>query len=122
MGHRQRRAEPAQGPPPGLLPRPLLRQRPLKNNADVFCANPVVYDVYLHYLAELEPHFALFMQYTHNGSHSSRNSWGAKEFIGQPRDVAHKYRALYDYAVKTGQYDPKDKTVRRIGTGSLGGK
>lgn len=94
----------------------------LKNNSDVFCANPVVYDVYLHYLAELEPHFALFMQYTHNGSHSSRNSWGAKEFIGQPRDVAHKYRALYDYAVKTGQYDPKDKTVRRIGTGSLGGK
>jgi len=77
----------------------------LKQNSDVFCANPAVYDVYRDYLAQLEPHFELFMQYTHNGSHSSGNSWGAKQFIGEPIEAAHKYRALLDYATEHGQFD-----------------
>ncbi len=51
----------------------------LKENSDVFCANPAVYEVHQHYLGELEKHFGLFMHYTHNGSHSSGNSWGAKD-------------------------------------------
>jgi hypothetical protein len=69
----------------------------LKQNSDKFCANPAVYNIYLEYLNELEKHFSLFMQYTHNGSHSSRNSWGSKRYIGEPVETAHKYRALRDY-------------------------
>ena len=86
----------------------------LKENSDVLCANPAVYDVYQHYLGQMEQHFDLFMQYTHNGTHSSGNSWGAKRFIGEPAGEAHKYRALRDYVIKTGQYDPKTGTVKRI--------
>jgi hypothetical protein len=86
----------------------------LKENSDVFCADPAVYDVYQFYLGQMEQHFDLFMQYTHNGTHSSGNSWGAKRFIGEPLDEAHKYRALHDYVIKTGQYDPKTGTVKRI--------
>ena len=86
----------------------------LKENSDVFCANPAVYEVYQHYLGELEKHFGLFMHYTHNGSHSSGNSWGAKRHIGESVEEAHKYRALRDYVVKTGQYDPKTGKARRL--------
>jgi hypothetical protein len=75
----------------------------LKQNSEVFCADPAIYDVYRYYLEQLEPHFELFMQYTHNGSHSSNNSWGAKRFIGEPMESAHKYRAVYDYALETAQ-------------------
>lgn len=85
----------------------------LKENSDVFCANPAVYDIYMEYLDKLDDHYALFMQYTHNGSHSSHNSWGAKRYIGEPVEKAHKYRALRDYAVSTGQYDPKTGDIRR---------
>jgi len=73
----------------------------LKKNSDVFCSNPAIYDVYTKYLNELEKHFSLFMHYTHNGSHSSNNSWGAKRYIGEPPDIAHKYRALRDYTLGT---------------------
>ena len=83
-------------------------------NSEVFCANPVVYDVYQHYLARMEQHLDLFMHYTHNGTHSSGNSWGAKRFINEPVDEAHKYRALRDYVIKTGQYNPQTRTVERI--------
>jgi len=86
----------------------------LKENSDVFCANPAVHGVYRHYLGQMEQHFDLFMHYTHNGTHSSGNSWGAKRFIGEPADEAHKYRALRDYAITTGQYDPEAGTVKRI--------
>jgi hypothetical protein len=41
------------------------------------------------------------MHYTHNGSHSRRNSRGAKRYIGELAEYAHKYRALRDYAVRT---------------------
>jgi hypothetical protein len=77
----------------------------LKQNSDVFCANPAIYDVYMEYLCELAKHFSLFMHYTHNGSHSSNNSWGAKRYIGEPVDEAHKYRALHDYVLKSIQRD-----------------
>jgi hypothetical protein len=87
----------------------------LKKNSDVFGANPAIYDVYREYLDRLDDHFDLFLHYTHNGTHSSGNSWGAKRCIGEPLRDAHKYRALLDYAVRSGQYDPKAGTVRRFG-------
>ncbi len=86
----------------------------LKENSDRFCANPAVYDVYLHYLSQVSKHFDLFMHYTHNGSHNSRNSWGAKRYIGEPDAEAHKYRALRDYAIESGQYNPETGVARRI--------
>jgi hypothetical protein len=92
----------------------------LKKNSDVFCANPAIYDVYLDYLGELEEHFGLFMHYTHNGSHSSRNSWGAKRYIGEPAVDAHKYRALRDYVLRTGRYVPADGDVNAANTGQRG--
>lgn len=86
----------------------------LKENSDTFCADPAIYRVYQRYLQQLEQHFDLFMHYTHNGTHSSANSWGAKRFIGQPADEAHKYRALRDYMIQSRQYDPRTGKVRRL--------
>jgi len=40
--------------------------------------------------------------------------WGAKRYIGEPAEDAHNYRALRDYAIKTGQYAPKTGEVRRV--------
>ncbi len=85
-----------------------------KKNADAYCANPRIYDDYLTYLDRLDDQMDLFMHYTHNGTWGRTNAWGAKAQIGQPMDKAHKFRALYDYAVKAGQYDPKTGEVERI--------
>ncbi len=85
----------------------------IKEHSDVFCASPAACDFYAEYLKRCEKLFDLFAHYTHNGSHSSHNSWGAKRYIGEPLEAAHKYRALRDYAVGSGQYDPASGKIRR---------
>ncbi|MDQ8184649.1 DNRLRE domain-containing protein [Pelagicoccus sp. SDUM812002] len=69
----------------------------LTDNADLWSANPAIYDEYLYMLDEMDEHFALFMHYTHAGNWTSGGAWGAKEYTGQPLTQAHKYRALVDY-------------------------
>ncbi len=85
-----------------------------KKNADVYCSDPKIHADYSLYLSELAGHFDLFMHYTHNGTWGKSNAWGAKNRVGQPMAEAHKYRALYEYAVQSGQYDPKTGKVRRL--------
>lgn len=48
--------------------------------------------------------------------------WGGERFIGEPVDEAHKYRALRDYVIKTGQYDAKTGAARRISGKSVPSK
>lgn len=66
----------------------------LLTNSDVYCRNSIIYNHYIDYFNRMEPHFELFCHFANVGEFSSQNSWGAKEFHGQPAAQAHKWRAL----------------------------
>lgn len=66
-----------------------------------------LYDIYNVYLDTLDNHFTLMNQYVAIAD-NQRWDWGAKLYAGQPLDGAPEYRALYDYAVASGQYNPAD--------------
>ncbi len=76
-------------------------------NAHTFSQNPESYDMYMEWLEVAEDYFDLMMHYTHTGTWSSGGSWGAKHSTDQPIELAHRYRALRDYAERyTGPIEP----------------
>lgn len=68
------------------------------SSADVVNRNPRMYDIYTTYLNGVSQHLEEMAHYCHSASFGSDGAWGSKEFIGQPNNLAHKYRALLDYA------------------------
>ncbi len=89
------------------------------NGADVVNARPEIYGLYRAYLDSMSHYFPLLVHYAHAGEWGSGGAWGAKRFIGQSIDDAHKYRALYDYAVESGQYQEGAERPVRIRTADL---
>ena len=86
---------------------------------DVICRDSRIYNVYRAYLDSMALMFPLLVHYTHSGTFGSGGAWGSKEYIGQPLEQAHKYRALYDYAVDNGQWTAGAQRSVRIRTASL---
>ncbi len=71
--------------------------------------DPRMYDLYLAYLDTLENNgISLMNQFVAVSQWSVHGCWGAKRYAGQPMSEAHKYRALYDYLVSDGQFDPNE--------------
>ncbi len=69
-------------------------------NADKINRDPVMFDLYQEYLAEMSKYFDHFSHYCHVGTAGSRGAWGAAEKTGQEIQEAHKYRALVEFAKK----------------------
>lgn len=68
-------------------------------------SDPDIYNVYMEYLAALEEAgVEMLNHFTAVSGWSEYGAWGAKEFVGQSMEVAHKYRALYDYMTASGQF------------------
>ena len=61
--------------------------------------DPRMYEFYKDYLSVLAEYVPLAMNYQYSGRYSDEygNAWGSKEFIAQPIDQAHKYRAIQDW-------------------------
>jgi hypothetical protein len=61
--------------------------------------DPKMYKFYKDYLTMLSEYVPLTMNFMYSGHYSDQygNAWGSKEFIGQPLDQAHKYRAIQDW-------------------------
>ncbi len=61
--------------------------------------DPRMYEFYKVYLSTLAEYVPLTMNYQYSGPYSDQygNAWGSKEFIAQPIDQAHKYRAIQDW-------------------------
>ncbi|MEM7655694.1 MAG: T9SS type A sorting domain-containing protein [Bacteroidota bacterium] len=72
--------------------------------------DPEMYDVYLEYLNAIDDYLDLFCHYTHAGQ-TGNAFWGAKEFHGQSESVAHKYRALKNYANGTARVAASPSTT-----------
>lgn len=71
--------------------------------------DPRMYDLYLAYLDTLGNNgISLMNQFVAVSQWSVHGCWGAKRYAGQPMSEAHKYRALYDYLVSDGQFDPNE--------------
>jgi len=60
-----------------------------------------IHDVYLHYLNAMSEYITLFNHYAHTARYKPKETWGAKEFTGQPESEAHKYRALKEWRNST---------------------
>jgi len=63
-------------------------------------SDPRIYDVYMEYLKALEPSVEMFNQFVAVSEWGQYGCWGAKRYVGEPLDKAHKYRALVDYIAK----------------------
>lgn len=74
--------------------------------ASFFASRPDAYNIMMHYLAGVSDYLEIFNQYTHSGSWSPGDAWGAKEFDGQPLADAPKYRALFDWFHAIPSLDP----------------
>jgi hypothetical protein len=61
--------------------------------------DPKMYAFYKDYLTMLSEYVPLTMNFMYSGHYSDQygNAWGSKEFIMQPIDKAHKYRAIQDW-------------------------
>lgn len=71
------------------------------NDPMIASRNEQMYDFYRTYLDTMSHYFDLMMHYCAAGA-----SWGAKERHGEPDAIAPKYRALRDYSIAIGQFDP----------------
>jgi hypothetical protein len=67
-------------------------------NAKAVNSSPLMYDLYQRYLKALSAHVDHLSHYCHVGRAGDGGCWGAIEYTGQPREHAHKYRALVDFA------------------------
>ncbi|MBD3240336.1 MAG: hypothetical protein GF331_07100 [Chitinivibrionales bacterium] len=71
--------------------------------------DPRMYTLYQAYLDTLGNNgVSLMNQFVAVSSWGVHGCWGAKRYAGQPMSEAHKYRALYDYLVSDGQFDPNE--------------
>lgn len=61
--------------------------------------DPRMYTFYKDYLTMLSEYVPLTMNYQYSGRYSDKygDAWGSKEFISQPIEKAHKYRAIQDW-------------------------
>jgi chitodextrinase len=81
-------------------------------HANTFSSNPAIYQVYIDYLNMLNNHLnGIFNHYNHSGNWGSGGAWGAKSSIGQDISLAHKYRALFDWAAANGTPDTQAPTA-----------
>lgn len=70
------------------------------SGADQVNANSRMYTIYRAYLDSINPSFHLFSHYAHVGGWGSGGAWGSMQFTGQSPSIAHKYRALRDFAAE----------------------
>jgi hypothetical protein len=69
--------------------------------------HPAMYDIYREYLDSLEANgLEMFNAFVAVGRWGPHGAWGHKQYAGEPLSTAHKYRALWDYMVASGQVDP----------------
>jgi len=69
----------------------------LLNKAQIFSANPQIYDEYMYMLEKFSPFLVFFNHYNHCGRAASGGAWGSKTSTGQDISLSHKYRALVDW-------------------------
>lgn len=63
-----------------------------------FNRDPRIKSLYLEYLAGWKQAGGeLFMHYTDVGKYGIQGSWGALEYVAQPRSTAHKFNALQSF-------------------------
>jgi len=60
--------------------------------------DPVMYDLYRTYLAEMDKYFTHFCHYAHVGQAGDGGAWSCIEYTGQPIAEAPKYRALTEWS------------------------
>lgn len=66
-----------------------------------------MYDIYREYLDSLEANgLEMLNAFVAVGRWGPHGAWGHKQYAGEPLSTAHKYRALWDYMVASGQVDP----------------
>lgn len=84
--------------------------------------SPAMYDVYRNALATYDQigieNFNAFIAVDGWGNFGD---WGFLLYNNQPLEQAHKYRALYEWAVSNGQYDPNSSIPGCSGTSVRGG-
>lgn len=72
-------------------------------------SDPEIYNVYMEYFTALEDAgVEMLNHFTAVSGWSQYGAWGAKEFVGQSMDEAHKYRALYDFMTASGQFSESE--------------
>lgn len=95
------------------------------HHCEINCAGiartPAVYDAYTRWLGAIEPYMDMYQQFTAVSHANADGHWGAQEFNGQPLDMAHKYRAICDYAEAAGQFDPGQLQPPPLDGSSWGG-
>ncbi len=88
----------------GAVPAQPLRANQKK---DTFNSNPDIYDYYKLYLDSISRYMdGVFCHY----GYASAANWGSKAFPGQDDAVAHRYRALKEWAVDNNPHKPLSPT------------
>jgi hypothetical protein len=68
---------------------------------------PAMYDLYKNALNAFDQDgFENYNAFVAVSGWGQYGTWGHMEYVNQPLADAHKYRALYDWAVSNGQFDP----------------
>ncbi len=87
-----------------------------------FNNDPRMYDLYNAYIDTLDANgVTMFNQFVAVSGWGVHGCWGAKRYAGQPMSEAHKYRALYDYLVQNGQFDPNEPKYWELSSPALPG-